>query len=311
MKSFIDRLIEKVKKKRSHVCVGLDPHLEQLPKHLMNKAREKVKGDNSRQVALGLAIWWFNKTIIDNIYDIAVAVKPQVAFYEKVGSSGMLALKETVQYARQKGLLVILDGKRNDIGSTARAYAEAYLKGQGLDNSIQADAITVNPYLGVDGIKPFIENKENGAFVLIKTSNPSSGDLQDLVLKDGNKLYQKMGQYVSEWGQNSIGENGYSNLGAVVGATYPEELKILRYEMPHSYFLIPGFGVQGGSVLDVVNGFNDDGLGAIVNSSRGIIFAYRREPWSGRFVEKEFGLAARAAALDMKDKINSALGGRR
>lgn len=297
IKYFIDRLIEKVKIKKSHLCVGLDPHPERIPKFLLNKARNEYEVEEE---ALGLAIWWFNREIIDKLSEIVVAVKPQLAFYEMAGPPGLIALKKTVDFAKKKGLIVIMDGKRNDISSSAQAYAGAYLKGNG---NIQADAITINPYLGYDGIKPFIENKESGAFALVKTSNKSSGEIQDLKLESGEKLHQRVGKLVSSWGKNVIGENGYSNLGAVIGATYPDDLKELRRLMDTSYFLIPGYGIQGGKIEDAVHGFDEKGLGALINSSRSIIFAFENKSWK----EEEFGLAARNQAQELRDLINKNL----
>jgi len=288
IKLFIDRLIEKIKEKKSHVCVGLDPHLNLLPHFLLNQFASK-----------GEAITFFNKKIIDQVADIAVAVKPQMAFYEVIGAQGIIALQETISYARSKGLFVILDGKKNDIGSTARAYARAYLTA----TEQPADAMTVNPYLGFDGIEPFIEDPEKGVFILLRTSNKSAGDIQDLKLEDGRPVYQAVGDLINKWGVSLKGITGYSNLGAVVGATYPEELHLLRKQLPDTFFLIPGYGAQGGGAKDIVGGFNDDGTGAIVNSARGIIFAFRQlsEP------EEEFARLAGKAALKMRDEINRAI----
>ncbi len=313
VKLFIDRLIEKIIRMKSHICVGLDPHLNLLPSFLIRKARNEI---GAGKEALSKAIFSFNQKIIDQIADIAVAVKPQIAFYEQLGAPGMITLKKTISYARRQDLIVILDAKRNDIGSTARAYATAYLGNcmEGVDLNVEkfqddvvADAMTVNPYLGFDGIKPFIISKDKGAFALVRTSNSSGKEIQDLKLDDGDKLYQKIGELVSEWGSDVRGKNGYSNLGAVVGATYPGELKILREKMPHSYFLIPGYGAQGGKPEDVIHGFNEDNLGAIINSARGIIFAYQRAPFKNRYSETEFAQAAGEAAREMRDKINEVL----
>ncbi len=317
IKLFIDRLIEKVEQKNSHVCVGLDPHLDLMP-HFIFKQSKTDKNSNNSDIAIAVTL--YNKIIIDHIADIAVAVKPQMAFYELLGNHGLVALEDTVNYARKKGLIVILDGKRNDIGSTARAYSAAYLSGNHFnpyhDNSasmdegeemILGDALTVNPYLGYDGIKPFLQRNDKGAFSLVRTSNESAGNLQDLELKNGHKLYQQVGEYIEQWGRNFRGENGYSNLGAVVGATYPRELKYLRKAMPHTYFLIPGYGVQGGTASDIAYGFDTDKQGALINSARGIIFAYTREPWKEKFSESEFGPAARMAAKKMRDEINEIL----
>ncbi|MFW5999518.1 MAG: orotidine-5'-phosphate decarboxylase [Halanaerobiaceae bacterium] len=313
MKLFIDRLLEMIKKKNSRVCVGLDPHLHLLPPQLVKQAMEI--GD-FEEMALGMAVSRFNRKIIDSVADVAVAVKPQIAFYEQIGSYGIIALAETVEYAREKGLLVILDAKRNDIGSTAAAYASAYLDEVHLDsvdtglksiNPLVVDAMTINPYLGFDGVDPFLENRSRGAFALVRTSNKSAGQIQDLKLENGKLLYRQVGELVSDWGDDYLGEGGYSNLGAVVGATYPGELALLRKDLPSTFFLIPGYGAQGGSAGDIVAGFDDRGLGAVVNSSRGIIFAYCREPWSGKYGEEQFAEAARSAAVKMKDEINKVL----
>ncbi len=309
MKLFIDRLIDKVEAKNSHVCVGLDPHLDILPSFLVEKYMNESKDSN---LALARAVLEFNKKLIDKIADIAVAVKPQIAFYELLGTAGLNTLKETIKYANEKGLIIILDAKRNDIGSTAGAYAEAYLGLVSRENSnkkyiankVDVDCMTINPYLGYDGIKPFLVKKDKGAFVLVRTSNESAVDIQDLETKDGKKVFEKVGELVSQWGQPFIGEYGYSNLGAVIGATYPEELKILRKAMPHTYFLLPGFGFQGGKPQDIAAGFNDDGKGALVNSSRGINFAYQRSPWNEEYTEEQFAEAARAAVIKMKEDIN-------
>ncbi len=323
---FIDRLIEKVRQKNSHVCVGLDPHLNLIPPFLFRESRSITDSEES---ALAMAVTLFNQIIIDHIADIAVAVKPQMAFYELLGFQGMIALRDTISYAREKGLIVILDGKRNDIGSTAAAYAATYLtadyynpycRDNNGDNSDRqedrkedesnfnlADALTVNPYLGFDGIEPFLQRKDKGAFSLLRTSNNSAGEFQDLELKDGSKLYQYVGKTIENWGKNLRGDSGYSNLGAVVGATYPEELKYLRASIPHTYFLIPGFGVQGGTVEDIVHGFDKNNLGALINSARGIIFAYRRDPWQNKYNEFNFAQAARMAVLKMRNDINNIL----
>ncbi len=350
MKLFIDKLIEQIEKKNSCVCVGLDPHLEMLPSSLFsadfnNKFRKLLNMTNSGEDKdvfaeselyklisneIAEAVLEFNKKIIEQIAEHAAAVKPQIAFYELLGPYGMQVLQQTVSYASRMGLIVILDAKRNDIGSTATAYAEAYLgfsegftsEDSGAKQSIsikkmlaktrdvfEVDCLTVNPYLGYDGIKPFLTKKDKGAFALLRTSNESAGDIQDLVLEDGQKVFSRVGQLISDWGKDLLGENGYSNLGAVVGATYPEELKVLREAMPESFFLIPGFGFQGGQPEDVKYGFNEDGLGALINSSRGIDFAYLRSPWQEKFSEAEFAEAAGAAAEKMKNDINQIIEG--
>lgn len=306
MKNFADRLNEQIKAKGSAICVGLDPRMNQIPKHI---TQASAKEHNDPFVAAAAAIIEFNKGIIDAVHDLVSCVKPQVAFYEIFGAPGMQAYKETIDYAQSKDLIVIADCKRNDIGSTAKAYADAYLGMADVYGesraAFDADALTVTPYLGYDGIKPFIDNCREfgkGIFVLVKTSNPSSGDLQDLELKEGGQVYEIMGQLVDSWGANDIGESGYSFAGAVVGATYPKQAEKLREIMPNAIFLVPGYGAQGGGVEDVKPCFKEDGTGAIVNSSRGIIFAYEKDE---NYSEKEYAEAARAAVEGMKKDLAS------
>lgn len=301
MKYFIDRLIEKIEEKNSRICVGLDPHLRLMPESVLKP--ELIKDKEKNQKKISESIYQFNKEIIDSVKDYTAVVKPQMAFYEKLGIEGMKTLKNTIAYAKEKELIVLLDGKRNDIGSTASAYAEAYLT----DSKYSADALTINPYLGRDGVIPFLENKSKGAFALLKTSNPSSGDLQDLILQDGKKVYEKMGKILSSIGKDYIGSFGFSNLAAVVGATYPEELKEIRKIIPSIFFLIPGYGAQGGGAEDIKAGFDSNGRGAIVNSSRGINFAYQKEEFKD-FGADNFAEAAGAAAEKMKNEINKVLG---
>jgi len=295
LKLFIDKLFAKIKESESRICVGLDPHLHLIPDFIFEEVENKV--DDSEK-AKALAVLNFNKKIIDEISKYTAIVKPQIAFYEKMGLAGLKTLDKTIAYAKNKGLLVLLDAKRNDIGSTAQAYSEAYLKNKNID------AITINPYFGFDGIKPFLNYKDKGAFVLVRTSNESAVDVQDIESKDGKKIYEKIGDLVKDWGKDYLGKCGYSNLGAVIGATYPKELKDLRSLLPETFFLIPGYGAQGGGAEDVVHGFDEDGSGAIINSSRGIIFAYRNQK---KYSEKDFDLAAGQAAKDMKEEINQAL----
>ncbi len=308
MKNFADRLNEAIKAKGSAICVGLDPRLNQIPQQITEAAAKEQKDPF---VAAAAAIIEFNKGIIDAVHDLVPCVKPQIAFYEIYGAPGMQAFKETIDYAQSKGLLVIADVKRNDIGSTAKAYADAYLgmtDVYGESRAVfDADAITVTPYLGYDGIKPFIENCRKfgkGIFILVKTSNPTSIDLQDLKMDDGNTVYEILGNFVDSWGADDIGESGYSFVGAVVGATYPEQAKKLRKIMPNSIFLVPGYGAQGGGAEDVRACFNEDGMGAIVNSSRGVIFAYEK---NDSFDEKTYAEAARAAVIAMKEDLKSVL----
>lgn len=310
MKNFADQLVEAVKKKGNPICVGLDPRLGQIPKFIVEK---QIKEGGSPTEIAARCLLEFNKGIIDAVADIVPVCKPQVAFYEIFGADGMRAYEHTLKYAKEKGLVTIADVKRNDIGSTAAAYARAYLGELEIfegENEVvmpifDADSVTVNPYLGWDGIKPFVEEcrkYKKGMFILVKTSNPSSGDLQDLELKEGGSIYEVIGQLVDSWGGEDVGDSGYSFVGAVVGATYPQQAKQLRRMMPNSIFLVPGYGAQGGGAQDVKPCFNDDGLGAIVNSSRGIIFAYEKME---TYDEKAFADAARAACEDMRDDLAS------
>ncbi|MEF8874625.1 MAG: orotidine-5'-phosphate decarboxylase [Candidatus Thermoplasmatota archaeon] len=303
-----DRLLNAVDEKKNPSVVGLDPRLWRIPTHLKEEAKE-MSGNPFE--AAGEAIFEFNKGIIDAVHDIVPAVKPQVAFYEKYGVEGIRAFKKTIEYAKKRGMIVIEDVKRNDIGSTAKAYASAHLgkvdmiDGEAL--SFDGDMVTVNPYLGSDGIEPFVEVcKEygKGIFVLDKTSNPSSSELQDLVTEDENKIYEVMADLISDWGEELIGERGYSSVGAVVGATYPEEAEKLREMMKNNLFLVPGYGSQGGTADDVIPCFNDDGYGAVVNSSRGIDYAY--ESYDD-FGPEEYDKASRKAALEMKEDIMRSL----
>lgn len=302
----VDALVAKIKEKNNPSVAGLDPNIEYVPMYLREKAYAEY-GKNLHGVCE--AIWEFNKGLIDALYDIVPAVKPQSAFYEMYGLCGEEVLGRTIEYAKQKGLYVILDVKRNDIGSTAQAYSKAYLgkvvaDGEEFD-ATPVDCVTVNPYLGTDGIVPFVEDckkYDKAIFTLVKTSNPSSGELQDLIC-DGEHIYEKMAKLVNEWGKDTIGKSGYSAVGAVVGATYPEQAKTLRALMPKAYFLVPGYGAQGGSAKDVKNSFNDDGLGAIVNSSRGIMCAYKKGDWA----EEAFADASRAEAIRMRDELCSIL----
>ncbi len=304
----INKLVEKIKKQNAPVVVGLDPMMKFVPKHLQ-EAAFKEYGETLEGAAE--AIWQFNKAIVDNIYDIVPAVKPQVAMYEQFGIPGMTAYKKTIDYCHSKDMVVIGDVKRGDIGSTSEAYAVAHLgKVKVGSNSISAfdeDFATVNPYLGSDGINPFLkvcQEEKKGIFILVKTSNPSSGEFQDRLI-DGKTLYEIVGEKVNEWAAQCMGDD-YSYVGAVVGATYPEQGKILRKVMPKSFILVPGYGAQGGKGADLVHFFNEDGLGAIVNSSRGIIAAYTNEAYS-KFGEENFADASRQAALDMIADITQAI----
>lgn len=308
---FIDRLISNIKRLNNPTVAGLDPKLEYIPAYIREKAfKEYGAGFES----MAEAIIQFNKKLIDAVYDIVAAVKPQLAYYEMYGPDGIRAFVETCAYARSKGLLIIADGKRNDIGTTAEAYSAAFLgkvaTGEGESSVFDADALTVNPYLGYDGVKPFIDDCESygkGIFILVKTSNKSSGQLQDIITKDGKSIYEKVAGLVDEWGRGVVGKSGYSSVGAVVGATYPDQAKILRSLMKKSYILVPGYGAQGGTAKDVAYSFNSDGLGAVINASRSIMCAWKTEKWSGRYNEDTFDSAARAEAIRMRDEINEAL----
>ena len=304
----ISKLIDKIVNTGAPIVVGLDPKLDFVPDAIKKRCFEE-KGENLEGVAE--AFWQFNKEIIDNIYDVVPAVKPQIAMYEEIGIPGLIAFKKTVDYCKEKGLIVIGDIKRGDIGSTAQSYAVGHLGGVKVGDKVfkgfDEDFVTVNPYLGSDGVKPFIDicNKEDkGIFVLAKTSNPSSGEFQDKMI-DGKPLYEIVGTKIREWGEESM-DGDYSNVGAVVGATYPEMGKVLRELMPKTYILVPGYGAQGGKGKDLVNFFNKDGLGAIVNSSRGIIAAWKSDNYK-QFGDGKVGEAARAAVLDMKADIAGAL----
>ncbi len=304
----INKLIANIKKTNAPIVVGLDPMLSYIPEHIKTAAYaecgETLEGASE-------AIWQFNKEIVDKTCDLIPAVKPQIAMYEQFGIPGLLAFKKTVDYCKSKGLVVIGDIKRGDIGSTCAAYAVGHIgRVQVGDKSylpFDEDFVTVNPYLGSDGVNPFIkvcEEEKKGLFILVKTSNPSSGEFQDRLI-DGRPLYEFVGEKVAEWGASCMGED-YSYIGAVVGATYPAMGKVLRKIMPKSYILVPGYGAQGGKGADLVHFFNEDGLGAIVNSSRGIIAAYKQEKY-GKFGEKNFGEASRAAVEDMIADIKGAL----
>lgn len=312
----ISKLVNEIKKKNAPVVVGLDPMLSYVPEHIMNKAI-KEKGESLEAAAD--AIFEYNKGIVDAVYDLVPAVKPQIAMYEQFGVPGLVAFTETVNYCKSKGLLVIGDVKRGDIGSTSGAYATAHLGkisvGSKTFTPFDEDFATVNPYLGSDGIKPFIDvcnENDKGIFILVKTSNPSSGEFQDRVLKtvkpsEGNgkeyTLYETVGAKVNEWAAQSM-DGAYSNVGAVVGATYPEMGALLRKVMPKSFILVPGYGAQGGSGKDLKPFFNKDGLGAIVNSSRGIIAAYKNEKYS-KFGSENYADAGRAAVEDMLADIRN------
>ncbi len=295
---FADRLAAAVRRTGSATCVGLDPRLEQLPEPI----RRTVSPTATDSVAA--AYLQFCSEIIDAVHDLVPCVKPQAAFFEQLGPAGMVALGEVIRHANRAGLIVILDGKRNDIGSTALAYADAYL-GAGDRSRWGSDSLTVSPYLGRDSLEPFVEQcqrREAGMFVLVKTSNPGGGDLQDR--RDGDvPLYRHVAEIVQELNAAHVGSSGYGPVGAVVGATYPQQLAELRSAMPQSWILIPGFGAQGGEADDVRAGFDSRGLGAIVNNSRNLIFAHRRAEYAETFGERRWQGAVRAAT----EAMNTAL----
>ncbi len=304
----IQKLISQIQEKNAPIVVGLDPTMKLMPKSLIEKYTSEM---GQTLEAVGEAMFDYNRQIMDATADLIPAVKPQIAMYESYGISGMIAYKKTVDYAKELGLVVIADIKRGDIGSTSTAYALGHLGsvqvGDYTYKGFDADMATVNPYLGTDGVKPFVDvckEEDKGIFVLCKTSNPSSGEFQDRLI-DGRPLYEHMAEKIEEWGAETR-EGNYSNVGAVVGATYPEMGAKLRKLMPHTYILVPGYGAQGGKGADLVNFFNEDGLGAIVNSSRGIIAAYQQEKYAS-YGEENFAGASRAAVEDMLADIRSAL----
>lgn len=304
----INKLINKIQKTKAPIVVGLDPMLSYVPEHIQKKAFDEF-GETLEGAAE--AIWQFNKEIVDKTYDLIPAVKPQIAMYEQFGIEGLKAYKKTVDYCKSKDLVVIGDIKRGDIGSTSAAYATGHLGKVQVGSKTYAgfdeDFATVNPYLGSDGVKPFIDvckQEKKGLFILVKTSNPSSGEFQDQLI-NGKPLYELVGEKVAQWGEDHMGD-GYSYIGAVVGATYPEQGEILRKVMPKSFILVPGYGAQGGKGKDLVHFFNEDGLGAIVNSSRGIIAAYKQEAYA-KFGAENFGDASRAAVEAMITDIQGAL----
>ena len=304
----INTLVDKIASLNAPVVVGLDPMLDYVPEYIRSGAFEEY-GETLEGAAE--AIWQFNKAIVDATYDLIPAVKPQIAMYEQFGIPGLSAFAKTCDYCKSKGLVVIGDIKRGDIGSTSGAYATGHLGkvqvGSKQYSGFSEDFVTVNPYLGTDGVKPFVDvcKEENkGIFVLVKTSNPSSGEFQDQLI-DGTPLYERVARKVVEWGEECMGDF-YSNVGCVVGATYPEMGKVLRKLMPKTYILVPGYGAQGGKAEDLVHYFNADGLGAIVNSSRGIIAAYKQEKYAS-YGEKNFADASRQAVIDMIEDITGAI----
>ena len=306
-----DRLIDSIIRMQNPTVAGLDPKLDYVPASIKDACFEKYGKTLEGAAAALLA---FNKAIIDEIYDIVPAIKPQAAYYEMYGWQGVKALAETIAYAQSKGMFVITDGKRNDIGTTMEAYATAHLGTTDIAGEsvaeyepFGADALTVNGYLGTDGIKPLAQvcaAQDKGIFVLVKTSNPSSGELQDMKLENGVTVYEQMGRMCEGWGADLMGKYGYSAVGAVVGATYPEQLAEMREKAPHTFFLVPGYGAQGGGAQDAKNAFDKNGLGAIINSSRGIMCAWKKQG----LTEEDFAQAARTEALRMKEDILNTIG---
>lgn len=302
-----DRLIRKITELKNPTVMGLDPKLDYIPSYIKESSFEKYGRTLEGAAA---ALFMFNKELIDVSCDLVPAVKPQCAYYEMYGYHGVKALCDTIYYAKSKGMFVITDGKRNDIGSTMESYAAAHL-GETLVDDVKipafgADALTVNGYLGTDGIKPVLDiakSEDKGIFVLVKTSNPSSGEFQNRKFDDGKTLYETMGEMCEKWGEDNIGEFGYSAVGAVVGATYPDELMEMRSKLPHTFFLVPGYGAQGGGAEGVAKAFDKNGLGAIVNSSRAIMCAYKKTGCD----EKDFAKAAREEIIRMKEDITKYL----
>lgn len=298
-----DRLIDKIIELKNPTVVGLDPKLEYIPSYIQRRYLDK---DGWTLKAAAKAIYDFNQAIIDEIHDIVPAIKPQAAYYEMYGHYGIRTLEKTIRYAKLNGMFVITDGKRNDIGATMEAYTSAHLGSTAVgENNLEAfgaDALTVNGYLGTDGIEPLLKvcrEQDKGIYVLVKTSNKSSGELQDLNLEDGTPIYAKMGDLCEQWGADTVGKYGYSAVGAVVGATYPEMLTELRQRLPHTMFLVPGYGAQGGGAEGLKGGFDENGLGAIVNSSRAVMCAYKKEGCD----ERDFAKAARSEVIRMRDDI--------
>ena len=299
--NFADKLLNKIDEKQNPAVIGLDSDIAKIPEFLKNEFKDKF---NDPFEAAAECVFEFNKRIVNVVKDIVPAVKIQIAFYEQYGFNGIKAFKRTVNLARKNNLVVIEDGKRNDIGNTARAYADAHIGKVNLFGELfpclDLDCITVNPYLGIDGVQPFIDNVKKygkGIFVLVKTSNQSSGELQDLNSGD-KRIYEIMAELVNKWGQSTEGSSGYRPIGAVVGATYPKEAELLRERMPKSIFLVPGYGAQGGGADDAMPCFNKDGKGAIIHSARAVIFASSDE---------DFDRKAEEAALKMKEEIKEAM----
>lgn len=307
MKNIIDVLIEKIKETGNPTVIGVDTRYELVPECVRNKYSKDING-------MCQAMLEYSKALIDATYDIIPAVKLQSAYFEMYGVEGIKLYKDMIDYCKSKGMVVMADVKRGDIGSTSAGYSKAYL-GKNIINEkeegiFDVDFATVNPYMGTDCVKPFVDDCQKynkGIFVLVKTSNKSSGELQDLKTEDGEEIYKKVAKLVNKWGEELIGEYGYSAVSSVVGATYPKQLKELRELMPHSYFLIPGYGAQGGKAEDIALGFDENGLGGIVNATRSLMCAYKSDLWKDKYREEEYAQATRAEAIRMRDELRAAL----
>ena len=307
MKNAMDVLIEKIKECDNPTVIGVDTRYDMVPECVRKKYSTDLKGMCS-------AMLEYSKALIDVTYDIIPAVKLQSAYFEMYGVEGIKLYKEMIDYCKEKGMVVMADVKRGDIGSTSAGYSRAYLGKNMIDEKEQAifdvDFATVNPYMGSDCVMPFVEDckkYDKGIFVLVKTSNKSSGEIQDVKAEDGEEIYKKVAKLVNTWGSELIGENGYSSVSSVVGATYPKQLQELRELMPHSYFLIPGYGAQGGKAEDIALGFDENGLGGIVNATRSLMCAYKSDLWKDKFAEEDYAKATRAEAIRMRDELNSAI----
>jgi orotidine-5'-phosphate decarboxylase len=303
----MDNLIEKIRKMNNPTVIGLDPRYEIIPDCVKSKYNKDLEGYAKATVE-------FCKALINTTYDIIPAVKLQLAYFEMLGPEGLKAFEEVKKYAVSKDMIVMADAKRGDIGSTSQGYSNAFLGKTPIDDKnldvYDVDFITLNPYMGTDCVKPFIEDSKKynkGAFILVKTSNKSSGELQDLKLENGKKVYEQVAMLVEEWGKDLIGEYGYSSISAVVGATYPEQLKEIRKLAPHTFFLIPGYGAQGGKAEDIALGFDENGLGGIVNATRSLMGAYQSEMWKAKFTEENYAEATRAEAIRMRDELMAAI----
>lgn len=309
MKNAIDILIDKIKETNNPTVIGVDTRYDMVPACVRNKYSTDIKGMCSSMLE-------YSKALIDATYDIVPAVKLQSAYFEMYGVEGIKLYKEMIDYCKSKGMVVMADVKRGDIGSTSAGYSKAYLGKNMIDEKeepvFDVDFATVNPYMGSDCVNPFVEDckkYDKGIFVLVKTSNKSSGEIQDVKAEDGEEIYKKVAKLVNTWGEGLVGEYGYSSVSAVVGATYPKQLKNLREIMPHAYFLIPGYGAQGGKAEDIALGFDKNGLGGIVNATRSLMCAYKSDLWKDKFKEEEYAKATRAEAIRMRDELNQAIKG--